>query len=132
MFFRSRLVHEYGLLFNPDLRDAGDGEWMVRVLKQGTKTASLGQFTSAFTFTGANMFAGANATRERNELIASAPGWARVLRPAIIARHRLRRLLGGIYHQAPFSYDVYTLENPAQRRREEVIKPRFAWPKVEK
>ena len=32
MFFRRRVVSDYGLLFDPRLRDVGDGEWMVRLL----------------------------------------------------------------------------------------------------
>src|SRR5207247_3451320 len=65
MFFRRRLVSEAKFFFEPRLRDVGDGEWMVRLLQQKVKMATLGKFTSAFTCTGANMSAGENARRER-------------------------------------------------------------------
>ena len=93
--------------------------------------AVLGQFTSAFTFTGSNIGMDANAANERQKLFESAPAWARVLRPAIIAHHRLRRLGAGMYRQAPFSYDIYSQQGPAQRRSFSVARPTFKWPKDE-
>ncbi len=131
MFFRARVIRGEGMLFDPELRDAGDGEWMVRLLKRGIRMAALGRFTSAFAFTGANMSVGANAVRERKELIESAPAWARALRPVIIAHHRLRRLAAGMYRQPPFSYDLYTQQTPVQRRRFDVATPAFRWPEEE-
>jgi glycosyltransferase involved in cell wall biosynthesis len=125
MFFRRRVVFERGFFFDPVLRDAGDGEWMVRLLKNGTTMAALGQFTSAFTCTGNNMSAGENATRERRELAASAPALARALKPAIITHHRLRRLCGGMYFQKPFSFEIFTRKNASRRHRIEVGKPTF-------
>ena len=77
MFFRRRIVSDYGLLFDPRLRDVGDGEWMVRLLQRRVGMAALGQFTSVFTCTGANMSTGPNARREKGELFRSAPFWAR-------------------------------------------------------
>ena len=123
MFFRRRIVFDYGLLFDPRLRDVGDGEWMVRLLRRRVPMAALGQFTSAFTRTGANMSAGPNAHRENRELCQSAPFWARGLKPLFILQHRLRRLLGGMYSQPPFAYEIFTLANPDRRQRREVSRP---------
>ena len=122
-FFRRRIVSEAGFWFDSRLRDVGDGEWMVRLLQRRVKMAALGQFTSAFTRTGANMSAGPNARRENRELCQSAPWWARTLRPLVILHHRLRRLLGGMYFQKPFSYEIFTLAEPGSRRRHEVNSP---------
>ncbi len=69
MFFRRRIVFDYGFLFDPRLRDVGDGEWMVRLLLRRVPMAALGQFTSAFTRTGANMSAGPNARRENRRAV---------------------------------------------------------------
>ena len=124
-FFRRRIVFDYGLHFDPRLRDVGDGEWMLRLLGHGVEMAALGQFTSAFTRTGANMSTGANARREARELFLSAPLWARSLKPLAILHHRLRRLLGGRYQQKPFAYEVFTQANPARRQRFEVNHPAF-------
>lgn len=123
MFFRRRIIADWGVRLDPRWRDAGDGEWMVRLLRRGARMAVLGQFTSAFTQTGANMSAGPNAQRENRELRLTAPAWARALRPCWIAQHRLRRFLGGMYSQQPFAYEVFTQEDPGHRRRFEVSRP---------
>ena len=122
-FFRRRTVFEKGYNFDSRLRDVGDGEWMVRMLKDRVRMAELGQFTSAFTRTGANMSAGPNARRENRELCQSAPRWARTLRPLLILHHRLRRLFSGTYYQKPFSYEVFTLTSPDRRNLHQVTRP---------
>jgi glycosyltransferase involved in cell wall biosynthesis len=124
-FFRRRVVYDYDFWFDPVRRDGGDGEWMVRLLQRGVRMAALGEFTSVFTQTGANMSAGANARRENLQLRHSAPFWAQQLRPLWIAHHRLRRWLGGMYSQAPFHYEIYTSASLDQRRRFEVQRPVF-------
>lgn len=124
MFFRRRLVRDLDYRFNPELRDVGDGEWMLRLLKARIKMAALGRFTSVFALTGANMSAGPNAMRENLELRRTAPLWARAARPLWVAHHRLRRWWGGMYVQRPFDYEVYTRQSPQARRRFHVPLPR--------
>jgi glycosyltransferase involved in cell wall biosynthesis len=125
MFFRRRVVSDYGFFLDARLRDVGDGEWMVRLLRRGVKMAAMRQFTSTFTQTGANMSAGPNARRENRELCESAPVWARQLRPLFILHHRLRRLLGGMYSQPPFAYEIYTARSPELRKKFQVVHPVF-------
>lgn len=122
-FFRRRVVFEGNAWFDIRWRDVGDGDWMLRLLQRHVRMGTLGQFTSSFTQTGANMSAAPNALRENRELRNSAPSWARALRPLWIAQHRFRRLLGGMYFQKPFSYDIYTLKSPTQREHREVTHP---------
>lgn len=126
-FFRRTILDEYGLFFDDRLRDVGDAEWMVRLLKHDIPMAVLRQFTSVFTMTGANMSAKPNAIRERRELQASAPIMARSLKPLIVLHHRLRRLTGGIYFQRPFSYGIFTRESIDRRVLFNVTRPRFRW-----
>jgi glycosyltransferase involved in cell wall biosynthesis len=123
-FFRRRIFFEEGFQFDARLRDVGDGEWMVRMLQRRVKMAVLGQFTSVFTLTGANMSAGPNARREALELRQLAPAWARTLKPLIIAQHRLRRFLGGMYSKRPFTYEIFTSSSPGRRQRHEVTHPK--------
>ena len=123
-FFRRRVLSDYGFFFDPQLRDVGDGEWMLRLLKRGVRMSTLGDFTSVFTQTGANMSAGANARREARELARSAPWWVRQLKPLIVLHHRLRRFLRGMYFQQPFSYELFTPESPNRRQRKHVPRPR--------
>lgn len=123
MFFRRELFREGGFGFDASLRDVGDGEWMLRLLKSGIKMRALGRFTSIFTLTGANMSVGPNAMRENRELRRSAPLWAQAARPWWILCHRLRRWRGGMYRQAAFSYELYTLESPERRVLNRVAHP---------
>jgi glycosyltransferase involved in cell wall biosynthesis len=124
MFFRRPILDDYGLFFDARLRDVGDAEWMLRLLKHPIRMAVLRQFTSVFTMTGENMGAKPNAVREIRELRASAPWLARAFKPVLIAHHRLRRLAGGIYFQRPFSYSIYTHGTPDQRVSFDVTHPR--------
>ena len=80
-------------------------------------------FTSVFTMTGANMSVGPNARRENRELFEAAPVIARKLRPLLILQHRARRMLGGMYFQKPFDYEIFTLKSPDQRQRFHVNRP---------
>jgi len=127
-FFRRRLLSQYGE-FDPHLRDVADGVWMLRLLKGRVAMATLKQFTSVFTRTGANMSAAPNARRERRELFATAPWWARHGTPLLVLHHRLRRLLGGMYRQAPFSYEIFTLANPEHRTAFHVDRPALGQPR---
>jgi glycosyltransferase involved in cell wall biosynthesis len=127
-FFRRQLVYERGFLFDPRLRDGGDGRWMLRLLQNRVNMAALGSFTSVFTRTGTNMSQGANALRENREFCQTAPYWARRLAPLFVLHHRWRRLLGGMYSQPPFAYDIFTTASPARRQRFEVAHPRFRSP----
>src|ERR1041385_167709 len=112
MFFRRSLISVHGFFFDPSLRDAGDAQWMLRLLQNRINMAALGKFTSVFTCTGINMSAGENARRERRNLFMSAPLWTRAAKPVWIVHHRLRRFLGGMYSQKAFSYALYTVANP--------------------
>jgi glycosyltransferase involved in cell wall biosynthesis len=122
-FFRRRLVSDEKSLFNPELRDVGDGEWMVRMLQRRVKMVALREFTSVFTCTGANMSAGSNAKRENRALLETAPLLAQKLRSVLILHHRIRRFLGGMYFQKPFGYEIFTLKSPNQRQRFRVSQP---------
>jgi len=123
MFFRRRLISERGFFLDPNWRCSGDAEWMIRLLRARVKMGTLGEFTSVFAQTGKNLSAGAAALREAERLRASAPAWARWSRPLLVAHHRLRRLFGGMYRQKPFSYEIYTLDSPHQRKRFDVPAP---------
>jgi glycosyltransferase involved in cell wall biosynthesis len=126
-FFRRTVISDHGLFFDARLRDVGDAEWVVRLLKRRIRMGVLRAFTSVFTMTGENMSAKPNAIRERRELQESAPFVARALKPLIVSHHRLRRLAGGIYSQAPFSFSIYTKQSPASRLTFDVAHPTFRW-----
>jgi glycosyltransferase involved in cell wall biosynthesis len=126
-FFRRRVVFNGGEFFDPRLRDSGDGEWMVRLLRRRVPMAALGHFTSVFTLTGDNMSQKPNSLCEARELHATAPLWARLAKPLTIGYHRLRRLAGGMYSQKPFSFSLYTQSHPDRRELRQVTHPTMRW-----
>lgn len=126
-FFRRKLISEQNMYFDPKLRDVGDGKWVLGLLQRGTPMAVLRRFTSTFTMTGANMSARPNARSEARELFKTAPLWARKSKWVIILAHRLRRLAGGIYFQRPFTYSLYTQQNPDKRVTQHVARPTTKW-----
>ena len=126
-FFRRSVVDKHCLSYNADLRDVGDVDWALQVINKRLQTAVLPAFTSVFTETGDNMSKKDNATRERRELLASSPWWARTFRPAILAHFRLRRLLAGHYAPKPHSYAIYTTDSPDRRQTFQVSRPTYRW-----
>jgi hypothetical protein len=128
MFFRRKLLDSGCFFFDESYRCGGDGEWMVRLLQAGVRMARLGEFSSVFAFTGANLSQGGRAREEWRRLRDSAPGWVRALSPAWIALHRLRRLAAGSYIQRPFSFSLYTPDSPAARVMRHARRPNFRCP----
>ncbi len=126
-FFRRRVITQHALYFDPELRVAGDAEWVVRLLQNNMPMAVLRHFTSTFTLTGSNLGATAENRREAQALAASAPAWARQFKWLLVLNHRLRRLAGGIYSQAPFDYALYTAQSPQARITHHVTQPTSRW-----
>jgi glycosyltransferase involved in cell wall biosynthesis len=126
-FFRRSLLDQHELFFDSKWLDAGDAEWVLRALDKGIRMDVLRQYLSVFTDTGTNMDLGPNAQREKEWLKAAAPAWARKLKPALVLRHRIRRLLGGACRQKPFDYSIYTLNSPNKRVVHHVERPTFIW-----
>lgn len=126
-FFRRRLIEQRGLFFDASLRDVADAMWVLRLIEERVPMAVLPRITSSFTDTGDNMNLKPNAQREKREMLARAPAWARRARPLIVAHYRLRRLLAGHYWQAPFEFTLYTRTSPAARVPRRVDQPQFRW-----
>jgi glycosyltransferase involved in cell wall biosynthesis len=127
MFMRRRVIDAHKLFFNPDLRDVGDAEWALRVVRAGLHTAVLPEFLSVFTETGHNLNLGTNTAKERQQFVASAPPWARFLAPLLVLHFRLRRWRAGHYDCKPHDYSIYTLDNPSGRQAFHVANPTFRW-----
>jgi glycosyltransferase involved in cell wall biosynthesis len=127
MFFRRKIIDPGGFFFDPKWRDLGDAQWVLRLLEAGISMGIMRKFTSTFADTGNNMNLSVNALREKQAMFDSAPGWARRFNFALVWRHRLRRLLGGVYFQKPFDYAIYTAENVERREVRHVAAPNFLW-----
>ncbi|MEY4388076.1 MAG: hypothetical protein RLY20_3359 [Verrucomicrobiota bacterium] len=125
MFFRRRLLEGGRYFFNTDYRCGGDGDWMVRLLRDRVKMAALGEFTSVFTRTGVNLGRDRRAVDENQKLRATAPWWMRLGVPLWVLHHRLRRWRAGAYSQPPFNFSIYTLKSPGMRIVRQVTAPQF-------
>jgi glycosyltransferase involved in cell wall biosynthesis len=126
-FVRRRIVAEMGFRFDPALRDVGDADWAIRLVRSKVRLGLLRQFTSVFTDTGQNMNFSANATREKQALLNRAPGWARRFRAAVVLHFRLRRLLARHYFPRPHDYAIYTQASPQTRQAFRVDRPTYRW-----
>src|SRR5258706_9390594 len=111
-FFRRSVIEKYGLWFDKRYRDQGDADWVVRALRKQVPMALLGQYTSVFTLTGANMNLAPNARRECEEFKRAAPAWLRLLRPLFVGHHRIRRLFAGAYCEKQLNYSIYPNASP--------------------
>ena len=132
MFFRRRVIDEWKLFFDPEMRYAGDAEWILRLLDRGARMAALGRFTSVFSCTGENLGRQTEARGELSKFRRRPPFWASLCRPAVIAHHRLRRLWRGVYSQEPFSFELFVHGKPESRVRRTVDQPCFSWRMEEK
>jgi hypothetical protein len=100
---------------------------MLALLRHNVPIAVINDFTSSFSDTGENMNLKPNALREMSETLAMAPTWAKLLRPALIGHHRLRRILAGHFFLKPTQYSIYTLSSPDRRVEFDVQKPTAIW-----
>ncbi|MGA2852604.1 MAG: glycosyltransferase [Verrucomicrobiota bacterium] len=127
IFIRHRVIHERGVFFDTRWRDLGDFHWVLALIKNKVPMAVCDSFTSAFADTGGNMNLKPNAIREKKETAAMMPVWVKVLKPAWILHHRLRRLAAGHFSLKPGSYSIYTPQNPERRVTFDVSKPTAVW-----
>jgi len=127
MFFRRRVIAERGIFFEPEWRYCGDGIWMQALLNARVPMAVLGEFTSVFTLTGDNLSLEPQAIAETDRYRARAGMLTRVARPFVMAHHRVRRLFGRAYMQAPFSFSLYTPASPNLRIVRRVARPCGRW-----
>jgi len=126
-FFRRRLLDAEGTIFDPSFRVIGDADWILRLIQHRVRMGAMRRFMAAFTIAGTNLSLNPRAQEEHRWLVARAPRWAARLRPWWVAHHRLRRLVGGIYSQEPFSFALYTQQSPARRLERRVERPTFRW-----
>jgi glycosyltransferase involved in cell wall biosynthesis len=127
IFFRRSLIDERKHFFDDRYRDLGDGDWMVRALRNRIPMKVMRHYTAVFTETGANMNLKPNAVREKAEFRAAAPALVRAAKPLIANAYHLKRFFEGGYFQKPLSYEIYTKASPSQRVRFDVAKPTPFW-----
>jgi glycosyltransferase involved in cell wall biosynthesis len=130
MFFRRSLIDKRKHFFRDAYRDHGDVDWVVRAIRSKIPMKVMRGYTSVFTETGDNMNLKPNAMRERKEVIAQAPLWARKGARLLHAGFQVKRFLQGGYRERPLSYSIYTRNSPAERATFRVAKPTPFWNRV--
>lgn len=128
LFFRRSVVHDQGIKFDPQWRAVGDAFFVGDLLQHGCRFALLPRFTSIFTDTGENLCSKPESLRERERRAAMVPRGIRLIRPLLLARHRLKMATRGAYTMAPFDFELYTHSNPKSRITRHVAKPTVVWP----
>ncbi len=127
LFLRRRVISDRGIFFDTRWRAIGDFHWVLTLMKNKVPMAVCDDFTSVFTETGKNFGLQPDAVREIETTTAMAPRWVRMLKPAWVVHHRLRRLAAGHFSLKPTSYSIYTLDHPDQRATFDVPKPTAIW-----
>jgi glycosyltransferase involved in cell wall biosynthesis len=126
MFFRSRIIRERNILFNPNLRVIGDLDWLRRVVEAGCCVGTLAIDTSIFSDLGTNLALGAEASAE-SMAQAGKNRWTRVSSRALVASHRFKRLLAGHYSLGPLDYSIYTRAKKNVRATFHIARPTGVW-----
>jgi glycosyltransferase involved in cell wall biosynthesis len=127
LFIRRRVFDELGLWFNTEWKAMADFLWIEEACRRGVRWAEVQAFTSTFADTGSNLGLTPAAVREQETVLARLPRWQKYLRPVVVWHNRWRMLVRGAFTQAPFSYRIYTHDNPSQRVEFTAAKPTGLW-----
>ena len=125
MFIRKKSLDRHSLFPDPEWKNIGDVELVLRMMNQGVPMGILHQYLTAFGDSGENLGLNESAAREYERLRSSAPWAVRKLRWLWVLNHRIRKLLSGDYRLPSFEYSVYVgdaderhvfrVENPEPR-----------------
>jgi hypothetical protein len=103
---------------------------VLRWLDAGIKMAAMPQPLAVFTFTGANMNAGSEASEEKARLRAKSALGPLAIRPLLAIQHRLRKFSHGAYQPRNVEISIFTLKSPGTRQTFRNHKLGFGWPKT--
>jgi hypothetical protein len=127
MFFRDRVILD-GQLFDSSLRDVADAAFVVKLLRSGYRGHHLRRYLAAFTLTGSNRSAEANAHLELERLRSQAPSWVRRARTPLNLLRWTEKCLAGAYHQpGPLIYSIYDDDESRERQTVAAQRPGVRW-----
>lgn len=106
-FFRREVFEKRGCWFDSSWRNCGDAEWILRLLGQDVRFATLGFYTTVFTETGENLNLTSEGAAEARRLRSNESLVVRLLAPLWVLHHRLRRVRYGHYRPVPFNLQFY-------------------------
>ncbi len=124
--FVRKSVIARGFLLDARWRTIADGVWVGAMLRAKLGMGTLDGPLSVFSLTGKNLGQSPLA-REERERWSREMGAAVLLKAPVVALHRVRRLLGGVYRRRDLEIEIYTPASPEHR----VLKSRngvsFRW-----
>ncbi len=126
-FIRRGALLRHSLYFDASYRAVGDAVWALKLLAAGVQMKVLPETLSAFTETGANLGMEERGMKEFAAFRRSAPLGVRLLAPAALLHHRLRRWRAGHYRRRQYDYAIYTQASPAARRTFQVATSSHRW-----
>jgi len=127
MFIRRRVIHD-GFRFDERLKDVGDADFVVRVLRSGYRAVHVKRYLAVFTMTGKNKYASQEALLERKRWMASAPLWVRMLKwPLNWIRLFEKLICGCFWEKMPLCYAIYTSEDATERKVFCINRASFRW-----
>jgi glycosyltransferase involved in cell wall biosynthesis len=128
MFFRRKILDD-GFSLNSEYRIVADTDFVIRLLRNSYKAKHVRRYLSVFTWTGQNLSASERASKEEEQLFATAPFWVRLLRHFLNALRLLHKLLSGAYFQKfPLEYRIYTEGSDKNRTRRIAEGASWKWP----
>ncbi|MEE9368091.1 MAG: glycosyltransferase [Pontiella sp.] len=107
MFIRGSALEKHALYPDPEWKNIGDVELVLRMMMNGVRIGLLHDYVSAFSDTGQNMALDKVAAREYETIRKQAPRWARMLRWLWVLRHRVKKWMAGVYRLPPVAYSIY-------------------------
>jgi len=116
MFFRRKIV-DYGIYFDNSLKDVGDSDFVLNVLKNGYRAKHIKKYFSIFTMTGNNKFLKENASSEAKKILKNYKyliPFKYILR---IARLTEKFVNGAYFQRFPLIYEIY-VDNDLSKRKE--------------
>jgi len=126
-FFRTSVVTEKEILFNPEWKAVGDAVWALELVRQRVKMGTCSTALSTHTDTGENLILSPSSVEETRRFHDAAPRIARISKKLLLIGYRLRRLLAGAYRIQPHSYAIYTRSLPKIRTVFDVRHPTHQW-----
>jgi hypothetical protein len=126
--FVRRSVIEAGHTLDPRWKAIADAAWIVGMLKARIPMAILNEPLAAFTITDKNLGQTSLALAESERWQQETHAGRRWLRPFVVARHRLAKLLKGAYWPRQIDAGLYTLESPGRRTARSAVLG-FRWPR---
>lgn len=128
--FVRRRVLESGHFLKSDWKAIADAIWITDLQKHGFRMAAYPEPLSIFTITDENLGQTSLAYHEMLRWRKQASAFLPLLRPFVIASHRLQKFLSGAYRKRAVSASLYTISNPDIRTTFHTKRAPFGWPKT--